>query len=255
MLGSVKHRAGWIWHASGKHPAAKDFLEIGSRDPLLQALAGWVAGGFRQWSSRHSGETACNSWRFWSKGAKKNTLICGVTRDSSDTLGRSFPLTILGTGQLNGWRSNWELLPCALSGIWSEVEYLASRRFADLKQLKDGLGRIKLPSSDWQASANQRARAGTLNADSNYVDWDSQGLASHVRRLLETGESIVDLNNAPEMDAEKLAGHWIWALKAHLKIVPNMVFLGGLPQKSFMIVLNRSLNQDDFVRLWTVASQ
>jgi len=254
MLGSVKHKAGWIWHASGKHPAAKDFLEIGPPDPLLQAFAGWVAGGFRQWSSRNSGKTTRNSWRFWSKGAKKNTLICGVTRDSSDSLGRPFPLIILGTGQLNGWKSNWELLHCSLSGIWSEVEYLASRRFTDLRQLKDGLGRIKLPSSDWLALANQRARAGTVNADNNYVDWDSQGVAIYVQRLLETGESIVDLNNAPGTDSDKSAGHWFGALKAHLKIVPNAVFMGGIPDKSYMIVLNRSLNANDFVRLWTVAS-
>jgi type VI secretion system protein VasJ len=255
MLGSVRHKAGWIWFASGKHPAAKDFLEIGPQDPLMQAFAGWVAGGFRQWSSCHNGETARNSWRFWSKGAKKNALICGVTRDSSDSLGRPFPLIILGTGPLSGWKSNWELLPCSLSGIWSEVEYLASRRFTDLRQLKDGLGRIKLPSSDWLALANQRASAGTVNADNNYVDWDSQGVATHVQRLLETGESIVDLNNVPGTDSDKLAGHWIRALKAHLKIVPNTIFLGGIPEKSFMIVLNRSLNADYFVRLWTVASQ
>lgn len=255
MLGSVKHKAGWIWHASGKHPAAKDYLEIGPQDALLQAFAGWVAGGFRQWSSRHNGETTCNSWRFWSKGAKKNDLICGVTRDSSDSLGRPFPLTIIGTGQLNGWKSNWELLPCSLSGIWSEVEYLASRRYTDLRQLKDGIGRIKLPSSDWPALANQRAKAGAADTANKYVDWDSQGVATHVQRLLEAGESIVYLNNTPETDSEKSADHWIGALKTHLKIVPNAVFLGGMPQKSFMIVLNRSLNVDDFVRLWTVASQ
>jgi len=255
MLGPVKHKAGWIWYASGKHPAVKDFLEIGPQDPLLQAFAGWVAGGFRQWSSRHNGETTRNSWRFWSKGAKKNTLTCGVIRDSSDSLGRPFPIVILGTGKLNGWKSNWDLLPYALEGIWSEVEYLACGRFADIEQLRDGIGRIKLPPSDWPALANQRARAGTVNAHNYYVDWDSQSVATQVQHLLEIGASIVDLNNASGTDSDKLAGHWIGALKAHLKIVPNTVFLGGIPDKSFMIVLNRSLNADDFVRLWTVASQ
>jgi type VI secretion system protein VasJ len=255
MLGSIKHKAGWIWHASGKHPAAKDFLEIGPQDPLLQAFAGWVAGGFRQWSVLNKGKTTLNSWRFWSKGAKKNTLICGVARDSSDSLGRPFPLIILGTGQLNGWKSNWELLHCSLSGIWSEIEYLASRRYTDLRQLKDGLDRIKLPSSDWLDLANQRARAGTVNAGNSCVDLDSQNVATHVQHLLDTGQSIVDLNNTPGTDSDKLAGHWIEALKTHLKVVPNTLFLGGVPDKSFMFVLNRSLNGDDFVRLWTVASQ
>jgi hypothetical protein len=54
MLGSVKHKAGWIWYDGGKHPAAKYFLEIGPRDSLLQAVADWVAGGFRQWLTQNS---------------------------------------------------------------------------------------------------------------------------------------------------------------------------------------------------------
>ena len=255
MRESLKNTAFWRWYASGKHPIAGDYFKLGADEPLLKAFAEWAESGYRQVVSGKAPVSDHHSWRFWSKGAKKNALICGVTRDSSDSLGRPYPLIILGTGPLNGWKSNWELLPGSLSGIWSEVEYLASRRFTDLRQLKDGLGRIKLPSSDWLALANQRAGAGTVNTDDNYVDRDSQDVATHVQRLLETGESIVYLNNAPGTDSDKSADHWIGALKTHLKIVPNAVFLGGIPDKSFMILLNRSLNADDFVRLWTVASQ
>ena len=38
MLGKMKPKTGWIWYADGKHPAAKDFLTIGLREPLLRAL-------------------------------------------------------------------------------------------------------------------------------------------------------------------------------------------------------------------------
>jgi len=254
MLEQVKHKSSWNWLASGKHPTAGDYFRVGPEDALLTAFADWVESGYRQLVSGNRPVSGHHSWRFWSRGPKRNILICGVARDSSDSLGRPYPLMILGTGPLSGWGSNWDLLPYALDGIWSEVEYLARGRLTDLKQLKDGLSRIKLPSLDWLTLANQRAMVRTVNAGS-HIAWGPDAMAKHVQSLLDIGDSFVLLNSASAADYYKLAGYWIWALKAHLKIIPSAVFMGGIPDKSYMMVFNRSLNPDDFVRLWTIADR
>ncbi|MDJ0816762.1 MAG: type VI secretion system-associated protein TagF [Desulfobacterales bacterium] len=251
---SLRNKSAWSWFASGKHPIAGDFFKLGDADALLQAFTDWAESGYRNLMADSKPDGEVHAWRFWSRGAKKNLLICGIARDSCDSLGRPFPLVILGSGMLRGWESNWDLLPYALADIWSEHEYLACARLTDLNQLKDGINRTKLPSSDWLAFANQRAMIGTMNAGS-IIARDPHAMAKHVQNLLDIGESIIVLNNTPGADSHMSAGYWNWALKAHLKNVPKAVFMGGIPDKSYLILFNRSLNAKDFVRLWTIASQ
>jgi type VI secretion system protein VasJ len=165
MLGSVKHKAGWIWYAGGKHPAAKDFLKIGPRDRLLQAFADWVAGGFRQWSTQNNPKTAQNSWRFWTKAVRKQHLICGVSRDSCDSFGRSFPLVVVGSGHLKDWQAHWELLPLVLDKTWQQMAYLSTKRLLDFSHLEDEVRRLPFPDgqlvrlkSGWSPNRRPRLR-------------------------------------------------------------------------------------------------
>ena len=250
---SLRNKSAWSWFASGKHPIAGDFFKLGAADALMQAFTDWAESGYRGLMAGSKPGGGLHSWRFWSRGAKKNLLICGIARDSCDSLGRPFPLTIIGSGMLRGWESNWDLLPYALEDIWSEVEYLARGRFTDLKQLKEGLDHIKIPSADWRGLADQRAMVGTMNA--NQIAGDLHEITEHVQRLLDIGDSIVYLKNVYGADSDKSAGYWNWALKAELKIIPNAIFMGGIPDKSYIIVFNRSLNTSDFARLWTIGAQ
>ena len=243
----------WSWFASGKHPIAGDFFKLGAEDALMQAFTDWAESGYRHLVAGSKPDGELHSWRFWSRGAKKNPLICGIARDSCDSFGRAFPLIIIGSGMLRGWESNWDLLPYALEDIWREVEYLARGRFTDLKQLKEGLDHIKIPSADWPALANQRSMIGTMSDNQLTVDFHE--ITKHVQRLLDIGESIIYLKDVDEAESDKSAGYWNWAFKTKLKIIPNAIFMGGTPDKSYLIVFNRSLNASDFVRLWTIGSQ
>ena len=114
MLGSLKSSAGWKWTAFGKHPVAGDYFYAGADDPFFQAFSGWVENGYRQISTERKNATDLYSWRFWAKGAQKDTLVYGVGRDSFDTIGRPYPLVIMGTGTLADWHRNWEILPLVL---------------------------------------------------------------------------------------------------------------------------------------------
>jgi len=220
---------------------------------MLKAFADWAAGGFQQLVSGHESIRADRSWRFWSRGPKKGTLICGVGRDSSDSLGRPHPLVIDSKGALNGWESNWDLLPYALDDIWGQFEYLACGRFNDFKQFEAGFSRIKQPSSDWLALANQRALTGSLNVG-GYIAKDPRTMVNHVQQLLDTDMTIVPLSTDADVDSSLLAGYWNFALKTHTKTVPNAVFMGGIPEKSFLVIFNRSLTTEDFIWLWNIAA-
>jgi type VI secretion system protein VasJ len=254
MLESLKSKTLWNWYIDGKHPVASDFLELGVEDSLLKAFIDWTAAGYQQLIAGQGSPGGDRSWRFWLNGQKKGTLICGVSRDSSDRIGRHHPLIIIGSGHLNNWESNWDLVPYALEDIWGRIEYLACGRFNDVGQLKDGLGHIKKPSSDWLALANQRATDGTMNA-SIYVARDPHAMGRHVLQLINTGSDVVELNPHAGTDPFFAAGYWIFALKAHVKFVPTAVFMGGIPEKSFLVIFNRSLTTEDFVRLWSITSQ
>ena len=253
MLGAVKLKELWSWFASGKHPVARDFVRLGTEDPILRAFADWADAGYQQLAKTRANGPEYLSWRFWARGAKKESLICGLGRQSSDALGRPYPLMIVGAGPLKGWESNWDLLPYALEDIWSQIEYLASGRHADLEQLREGLNRIKTPLCDWLALANRRATAGGIGG-SAHLARDPHAMSRYVQSLQSRGETFVLLTTAAGSDPLLLAGYWNWALKAHLAGVPNAVFLGGNPDKSFLVVFNRSLNSPDFVRLWSVAT-
>ena len=104
MLGSLKSAPAWKWAAFGKHPVAGDYFNAGPDDPFFQAFSGWVENGYRQVCSGRKNSTDLYSWRFWAKGHQKDSLMCGVGRDSFDTIGRPYPLVVMGAGILPDWQ-------------------------------------------------------------------------------------------------------------------------------------------------------
>lgn len=237
MLGSVKHKAGWIWFASGKHPAAKDFLEIGARDPLLQAFADWVAGGFRQWANRNDRKSAQNSWRFWTKSAHKQQLICGISRDSCDSFGRSFPLVVVGSGHLKKWQAHWEMLPLVLDKTWQQMEYLATKRQSDFSYLEHEVRLLPYPTENWAGLSGSTTET-----------------PLPLPPRIDRSDPLVGMMPLINVAQNELPGHLCMmhaALKKQSKQPPNAVFMGGIPEKSCLVTFNRPLRSDDFGTLWS----
>ena len=251
MLGSVKHKAGWIWHASGKHPAAKDFLETGPQDPLLQAFSGWVAGGFRQWSSRNKGKTTRNSWRFWTKAAHKQHLICGVNRDSCDSFGRSFPLVLMGSGPLRKWQAHWELLPLVLDNTWRQMEYLATKRLPDFNQLEDEVRMLPLPANNWSDIDFDRFQKAAFATGIGASGTAEAPLHNPVAAGTDPLVEILSLTNILQNDQPAQLALLHANLKKRSKQPPNAVFMGGSPAKSCLVSFKRPLRPEDFNTLWS----
>lgn len=257
MLGSIKLENSWKWTACGKHPAAKDYFQVGSAEPLLMAFSDWAEAGYQQLAKVGNKEIARqNSWRFWAQGPKKRDLICGVGKDSSDSFGRSYPLLIMGIGPLKKWDRYWELLPFALENTWSQIEYLSAKRFLDFKQLEDGVQKISPPVGDWPEFKSQIEQAENDEAwFASTSHFDIKNFKDTINNLSNKTEFFIPLETELVNEQLRILSTCHLFLKKGSKIAPHAVFMGGMPQKVCLALFNRPLKPHDFVRLWSSCSE
>ena len=256
MLGLGGNTPHWHWVAYGKHPVARDYFRIGSDVPLIQAFLGWVEKGYQLLRSQQNLTSQAYAWRFWAKGSKRDNLICGIGRDSSDSIGRRYPLLIIGTGPLESWADYWDLLPLACEKTWNQIEYLSTRRFTNFKQFEDEVRVIKPPSPDWQEFNAQRR-----SSPASGPSFHNEGLSSDFSKIedkvgclsMETA-FVVPFENGPSGDVFTLAILWHFLLKVRLDSAPNAIFMGGVPERTYLALFKRSLVPTDFVRLWSTFS-
>jgi len=253
MLGIGKPKNRWNWAACGKHPVARDYFRLSLNTSLLAAFERWVEKGYQVLSSKQLSTQCMYSWRFWAKGIKKGNLICGVAKDSSDSIGRPYPLIIMGDGMLDGWEDHWDLLPHAFETTWDQIEYISSRRFENLKGLEYEVCAIKNPKPDWLEWKSQSRNQGKLQSLTNAltISKDNDQVKEKADCLAKKMECLVPLDIQIDEDPLDIASHWNSLLKVNSSDVPNAVFLGGVPEKRFLAVFNRSLNASDFVGLWS----
>ena len=244
MLGQLISKASWRWNATGKHPVAMDYFQFGRNETLTESFKNWIENGYQKLLSDNKKPTSFHSWRFWAPGKQKGTIVCGISRDSSDRMGRPYPFLIIGTGTLPGWENHWEILPVIFEEIWSGMEYLASSRLNNLKELENKINEIKRPSMNEASLSN----TGSASDISDMADVVKKGAGA----LLRDYEFYISINDNYNHDAFSLVTKWHYGLKLHLKTYPVIVLMGGSPEKSYLAAFNRSLNTDDFVKLWTI---
>ena len=243
MLGLIKSNQAWMWAACGKHPAARDFFRVGQDFPLLKVFSGWVDDGYNM-LVRKNNNSICNSWRFWAKGTARESLICGLVRDSSDGIGRNYPLLIIGIGLLRGWEEQWDLMPLACEKIWNGIEYIATQNFNDLKKLETEVTNIRQPQPEWQDLKSQKdSFRGDKNAFENSHDLPP-----------ENERNFIPLDQDPHHDQNLLISHWHSLVRISTEAIPNAVFMGGSSGRSFVGFYRRPLTPGDFIQLWTAGS-
>lgn len=245
MLGLIKPDTSWNWAAYGKHPAAKDFFRVGQDLPMIRSFSNWVEEGYNNLVPDRKNNLNPNSWRFWAKGAVKETLICGLLRDSSDSIGRQYPLLIMGTGLLKKWEEQWDILPFACEQTWNQFEYISAQRYSDLTKFESEIKGIRPPGSDWSELKIKRDKAISGNS------YDVPETAAH---LSGDNENFITLDQKDSHDQGSLISCWHHHFMSHDKTVPNAAFMGGTFDRSFLAIFKRPLATADFIRLWTVSS-
>jgi type VI secretion system protein VasJ len=243
MLGSIIHNRKWHWIAVGKHPVAKDYIRFGGASPLLDAVARWSDKGYRQLKGDRKQPSIHHSWRFWLKGAKKGTLICGLGRDSSDSIGRPYPLLIMGEGDLRGWEKQWSKLPGRLDRTWNRMEYIASHRFDDAPAMEAQVEGLCAPGQGIGPAQ------GPLEAVGG--DTDHEQMLRCKSQLLQDGFGLLNLNPADGVDIGQFARQCHHRLKACCPEIPRGVFIGGTPEHAYLGVVLHPLKPHDFVALWS----
>jgi type VI secretion system protein VasJ len=257
MPGMMRSKNSWNWGAYGKHPVGKDYFRAGPEDPFLHAFSDWIENGFRKLNPEKNANPLICSWRFWARGYKKGSIACGVVRDSSDSIGRPYPLLIMGTGPLKGWENHWDLLPLAFEKTWVQIEHLATGRFVDFKQMEDEVRSIKPPGFDWKVLEHQREFPEEIEPSSNGRSrWDLPELEKRIISLREKPETFIPLRGGrPDDHFDFVSLLHFLVKKNHTGAVPNSIFMGGVPDNTYLAVFMRPLAPTDFVRLWSVCAE
>ena len=202
MLEKIRSERRWQWAAYGKHPAAKDYFKVGQDFPLLNSFSGWIENGYQVLASKNNPIKARRSWRFWTRESRKENLVCGIVRDSNDSLGRPYPLLIIGTGPLKDWLSQWDLVPLACEKAWGQMEYLSAKTFGDLRELEEEVQDISPPAAEWLELARKREsfeEIGSLNLSE---------MGGGTSSLTERMECFIPLDQVPPRDPLEL----IWLM-------------------------------------------
>lgn len=247
MLGIGKPYKRWQWGACGKHPVARDYFKISRAMPAFDALEKWVQRGYAEVSKGAGHDTVVRSWRFWAKGVKKE-LIAGLVKDSCDTLGRPFPLLVMGCGMLDGWERYWECLPVFFEKLWEDLEYVTARRLDGLPDLENAVLSIKLPENDPQRF---RVVRDTLSRISPAPDGDHK-MAQPPDVILRAKMAVIHMDEQGERGYSSRAGAWSALSKTYAEEAPNAVFVGGTAKKHYVVFFRRPINTADFAHIWSV---
>jgi len=256
VLDTLDSGQNWQWAAFGKHPAAKDYFQIGESTPFLEGLFTWIEDGYQLLTAKETAAPDFCSWRFCVKAAGKESLVCGVVRVSSDSFGRPYPLVITGVGSLKNWQDNWDLLPFACEKTWSQIEYLASNLFPDLKKLEEEMHTIRPPIQGWSDLKEKRKVLNGIGSPSDpYASFlDLRELKKIAAANADKGETYVSLDRGHCNDKIMRVSLWHLLFKESVTGTPNAVFMGGTLEKAYLALFRRPLKSTDFTQLWSVSS-
>lgn len=227
--------------AVGKHPVARDYFRVGETEPMINGFAEWVGSGYRALEvAVKPAMSALRSYRFFARGPGRDMLACGVLRDSSDALGRPYPLLFIGCGPLKGWEDVWDLLPLACEKTWEQMEYASAGAPGDVARFDAQVRGTRPPDGDWAGLSARRGTPGGPEAE----------IAERVSGQLGPPEIILSLGDGGSGDVGVAASLGFSRSRSRGQAAPNAVFIGGTFERTCLAVYNRSLTASDFAALW-----
>jgi len=236
----------WRWVAHGKHPALSDYISAGRIFPMATGISNWVHNGFSEQQKLNSPRRFRCSWRFWVKGNSRDDISCGLLTDSCDSVGRPYPLLIMGNGPLAGWERHWELVPAVCESAWGGMEECATTPYRDFTALDRGVASLPQPSPHWDAF---RTVGDDDLAELEATDGASFNLQLRDLLIKNFGYIFLDrCNVCDRLFRTEYAGK---ILSRNLKNVPTAVFVGGTAEATWFAFYCRPLTGADFAALWT----
>ncbi len=235
MLGIGKQKTGLDVSAYGKHPAFDDYFSVNMNTPLANALSSWVENGMKSGGAADKNK-GIRSFRFWVLGIKKEELILGIVRDSSDRLGRIYPLLIIGRTRMNNRDKQWPLIFSGFEPVFRAFEEMTTARYGAFKEFETSLLRVQSFEANFETS--------NLNL--------SNSLAAWFKKENQKGSWVLPVSEL----LNQFASHPYEPKKEGIfkknPPPPGAVFLGGLPDNPMVNMYNRPLGTRDFHRLFNL---
>jgi len=233
MLGIGKQKTGLYVSAYGKHPAFDDYFSVNMNTPLANALSAWIENGIKSNGTADKNKVI-RSFRFWVLGIKKEELVLGIVRDSSDRLGRSYPLLIIGSTRMKNRDNQWPSIFSCFESVFRAFEEMTAARYEVFKEFEASLLNVQISESDFETS------------DTAF----SNCLTAWFKKEKERRSLVLPVSDL----LDKFASHPQAPSKSGLfktnPPLPGAVFLGGLPDKPMVNLYNRPLGTRDFHSLF-----
>ena len=239
MLGLGRPKSTIEFSAYGKHPAFNDYFSLNIDSPLANALSAWAEKGTKLKGDQKN-NTMIRSFRFWVKGVNKGELVLGVIRDSSDRMGRSYPLLIMGRGSVKDWDKKWHYIFTRFEPVFRSFEDVSASRYDSFKAFEEKLIKIRFPKS-LSIHEDERSRLPEIMMAWFRKDQEKGALALPVETLL----SNADVYSHPKKD---------WGVFKKKEAMPGAVFLGGLPENPGLTIYTRPLKAEDFLTLFNIST-
>ncbi len=239
MLGIEIRRSKVDVAACGKHPAFSDYIRVNTTLPLVNALTSWVDAGMKSGGMDCKKNGGIHSFRFWIRGVHKKTLIVGIVKDSSDSLGRMYPLLIMGQVYMKDQNRLWPAVFDRFEKVFRAFEEMTAARYDSFKEFETALYDIRFTETD------KNFVHGISEFSECLADWALKNGPDDVLFLpmpvfLEQYQSHTDNGSI-----EKRGGTRVEP--------PKAVFIGGLPEKPITAIYQRPLRTSDFCMLFDLA--
>ena len=143
-------------------------------------------------------------------------------------------------------------LPHALAVVWQQMEYLASKRFGNFKELAGAVNRIPPPADDWCNSHGPDQSGENHQLLPDPIQIPSLGFEAAFHQLREQRVAEIPIDAKTSAASENLPTLWSCHLHDRGMGLPQAFFIGGGPAKQFVLLYARSLQSADFVRLWSI---
>ena len=246
MLGIGKPKTNFELAAYGKHPAFNDFFSINTDSPLTRALSAWVEKGAKL-NENKDRKRQIRSFRFWVRGIKKGDLVLGIIRDSSDRMGRLYPLLVLAKGFVQGWEKNWNYMFNRFETVFRSLEDFTAARYENFREFETKLTQIRIPELLCTNHPGVEIEKGSILPEKMIAWFEKNGgkgaLALPIATLLNNFESF----------PRKHDRTWHGLFKPTPQ-GPGAVFQGGLPDNPILTIYARPLKTEDFFDLFNLSN-
>jgi type VI secretion system protein VasJ len=239
MLGISRRRLKPDVAAFGKHPAFSDYIRVNTALSMVNALVSWVDEGMKSGAADLKKNGGIHSFRFWTRGIHKQSLILGIVKDSSDSMGRIYPLLITGQVFMKDMRRQWHRVFDSFGQVFRAFEEMTAARYDRFKEFETALSDVRCPEIETNAFDEVTAFSDCLAAwsmkhpSNDHLILPMPVFLAHYQPPGEPGP--VQVRNRIEP--------------------PKAVFIGGLPEKPIAAIYQRPLRTNDFCTLFDLSPE